>query len=95
MKSNPFPFLENEASSNVSPRELDRRMTQLAEERTALFDKAGSSSGLTTRDHERLRSVERELDECFLARRRQRALIDARRFDADSMFALRPMPREA
>jgi hypothetical protein len=94
MKSNPFPFQEDETASKVSPRELDRRTTRLAEERTALFDKAGSSSGLTTRDQERLRSIERELDECFLTRRRQRAQFDARRFDADSLISRRPTPRE-
>ena len=94
MKSNPFPFTEDESLSNVNPRELDRRMTRLAEERTALFDKAGSRSGLTTREQERLRSVERELDECFLGRRRQRARFDARRFDNDSMIPRRPTPRE-
>jgi hypothetical protein len=68
-------------------------MTRLAEERGALFDKAGSNFGLSIGDQARLKSIERELDECFLARRRQRAKQDARRFEADPPIIHRPAPR--
>jgi hypothetical protein len=63
--------------------DLDRRATKLAMERAALFDKAGASFGLSEIDQRRLKVVEGELDECFLARRRQRAVTDARRFERD------------
>jgi hypothetical protein len=66
-------------------------MTRLAAERGALFDKAGSNFGLSARDQQRLTAVERELDECFVARRQQRAMSDARRFDRESPVR-RPMP---
>jgi hypothetical protein len=63
--------------------DLDRRATKLAMERAALFDKSGASFGLSETDQRRLKVVESELDECFLARRRQRAVTDARRFERD------------
>ncbi len=69
------------SSGRVS--DLDRRMERLATERGVLFEKAGARNGLTGAEQQRLKVVERELDECFLARRQQRALHDARRFDRD------------
>ena len=72
--------------------DLDRRMNKLAVERGALFEKAGASFGLSPADHERLKAVERELDECFLARRQQRAVTDARRFELDSPYGRRRVP---
>jgi hypothetical protein len=69
--------------------ELDRRTTRLATERTALFEKAGAAVGLSVAEQQRLKLIERQLDECFLARRRERALADARRFDRDSPFIRR------
>jgi hypothetical protein len=60
---------------------LDRRVSRLASERGALFDKAGADIGLSTVEQQRLGTIERELDECFLARRRQRAEVNARRFE--------------
>jgi hypothetical protein len=68
---------------------LERRVNQLASERAVLFDRAGIRYGLSTTDQERLRSIERELDECFLDRRRSRAASEARRFDP---LARRPRP---
>ena len=76
-------------------RELDRRMTRLAMERTTLFEKAGGNAGLSATQQQRLSAIERELDECFLARRRERALHDARRFDRDTPIIRRaqgPLP---
>jgi hypothetical protein len=60
---------------------LERSITRLAVERGALFDKSASSFGLSAVDQQRLAVIERELDECFLARRRLRAERDSRRFD--------------
>ena len=85
-----FPYKEVESSSNETPRELDRRMTRLAEERGALFEKAGNLPGLSSGEQQRLKTIERELDECFLARRRQRARYDAHRFSTDYPVARRP-----
>jgi hypothetical protein len=76
------------APSGGNGSDLDRLMTRLATERGVLFDKAGASFGLSDVDHQRLKEIERELDECFLERRRKRAVRDARRFDRDA-----PIPR--
>lgn len=62
------------------PASLERKVKRLATERGDLFDRAGDA-GLSSQQQERLRSVERELDECFLARRKMQAARDARRFD--------------
>jgi hypothetical protein len=71
-------------------RELDRLTARLAMERAALFEKAGATAGLSSSEHQRLKVIELELDECFLARRRERALTDARRFDRDLPIIRRP-----
>jgi hypothetical protein len=63
--------------------DLERRVNRLASERAALFDKSGASFGLSGADHQRLGTVERELDECFALRRTHRAARDARRFARD------------
>jgi hypothetical protein len=68
-------------------------MTRLAAERGSLFEKAGSNFGLSASDQQRLTTIERELDECFLARRRNRAATDARRFDRDLPISRRPIPK--
>jgi hypothetical protein len=60
--------------------DLARRVSRLAAERATLFDRAGTSFGLSDADKARLRLVEQQLDECFLARRAQRAERNARRF---------------
>jgi len=73
---------------------LERNINRLVVERGALFDKAGASFGLTAVEQQRLHMVERELDECFLARRQLRAERDSRRFDAGMPFR-RSLRREA
>jgi hypothetical protein len=73
---------------------LERSINRLAVERGELFDKAGSNFGLSPVEQQRLSVVERELDECFLARRRLRAERDSRRFDAGMPFR-RSLRREA
>ena len=49
-------------------------VTRLASERSTLFNRSGSSFGLSAADQNRLRVVERELDECFGALREIRAV---------------------
>ncbi len=73
---------------------LERSINRLAVERGALFDKAGASFGLSAVEQLRLNSIERELDECFVARRRLRAERDARRFESGLVFR-RPLKRQA
>ena len=68
---------------------LERRVAKLAGERGALFDKSGASFGLTAADQQRLTAIERELDECFLARRQHRAVRDANRFERENPFVRR------
>ncbi len=71
------------AALPVDPANLERRVNRLATERGALFDKASANFGLSALDQKRLSAIERELDECFLARRRVRAERDAKRFERD------------
>jgi hypothetical protein len=59
---------------------LERQVNRLASERTILFAKASSPTGLSKSDHARLSVIARELDDCFALRRKQRAARDARRF---------------
>jgi hypothetical protein len=65
---------------------LEREVNRLTTERGALFDKAGAKFGLSDADQERLSTIERALDECFLARRQMRAGLDAQRFDREQPF---------
>src|ERR1700741_859629 len=60
------------AKFGVGERELDRLTARLATERTALFEKAGATEGLSSSEQQRLELIELELDDCFLARRRER-----------------------
>ena len=62
---------------------LEGRLADLAIERGELFDTANATGRLTAREQERLLTVERERDECFLARRASRAERDAQRFDRE------------
>jgi len=71
---------------------LERQVNKLVNERAALFDKAGASHGLSSIDQQRLGAIERELDECFLERRRLRANRDMQRFDRDRPFIRRQLP---
>ena len=75
------------------PASLERKVKRLATERGALFDRAGGNAGLSSAQQERLRSIERELDECFLERRKLRAAGDARRFDPYSRLPNAPGKR--
>ena len=65
----------------IEAENLDRRVSRLASERGALFDKAGANLGLARIEQQRLSTIECELDECFLERRRKRAEVNARRFE--------------
>jgi len=73
-------------------RGLESRLNRLATERGVLFDKAAGGFGLSGADKQRLHAVERELDECFLTRRQQRAARDADRFDRDAGLVRRARP---
>jgi hypothetical protein len=64
---------------------LELRVKELTVERSALFEKASIGSGLSTRDQQRLHSIERELDEFFVTRRRQRAARELHRFAPDGI----------
>jgi hypothetical protein len=77
----------------VDAASLRRRVTQLAIERGAPFEKAGASFGLSRVDQQRLGTIERELDQCFLTRRRLRAERDAHRFDRDAPLVPRALRR--
>ena len=55
---------------------LERRVNRLATERGALFAKAGTNLGLSSADQQRLKAIERELDECFVIRRQYRAACE-------------------
>jgi hypothetical protein len=79
-------------SSKASEATLAQQLNRLATERGALFDKAAGRFGLSGVDQQRLHAIERELDECFLARRRQRAARDARRFERDGPLIRRAQP---
>jgi hypothetical protein len=70
---------------------LARELTRLTTERTTLFAIAGTHAGLSKEQHARLGLVERQIDECFLRVRQQRAAQDARRFTNEVLGARRPI----
>ena len=72
---------------------IERSVSRLATERTTLFNRSGSSFGLSVVDQERLRAVERELDECFGALREIRAVRDASRFSREDPVVRRAIAR--
>ena len=73
---------------------LNRRVAALASERTSLFTRAGAmTGGLDAKDQTRLSSIEREIDECFLALREQRAVRDAERFTHEDPTFRRALKR--
>jgi hypothetical protein len=76
---------------------LERQLTRLTTERTALFAQAGTlTGGLSKEDQSRLTSVERQIDECYLEIRRDRAAREARRFTAEGLMIRRGVnPRPA
>jgi hypothetical protein len=71
---------------------LERHVNRLASERGTLFAKAATPAGLSQSEHTRLSAIERELDDCFALRRKQRAARDARRF-SNSTFPEPPVSR--
>jgi hypothetical protein len=86
------------ASVTSDPRidkaQLNRRVAALASERTSLFTRAGAmTGGLDAKDQTRLSSIEREIDECFLALREQRAVRDAERFTHEDPTFRRALKR--
>ena len=74
---------------------LERNLTRLASERTALFTRSGTSFGLNAADQNRLRVVEREIDETFGALREMRAVRDASRFSREDPVVRRAIARNA
>jgi hypothetical protein len=69
---------------------LERRLNRLASQRSALFERAGANFGLSGSEQHRLHEIERELDECFVARRQHRAARGIQRFARDGLSARRP-----
>ena len=78
---------------NVDRGSLERSVARLANERTTLFTRSGSSFGLSPADQNRLRVVERELDETFGALREMRAVRDATRFSREDPVVRRAITR--
>jgi hypothetical protein len=78
---------------NVDRGSIERNVTRLATERTTLFTRSGSSFGLSVADQNRLKVVERELDECFGALREMRAVRDATRFSREDPVVRRAISR--
>ena len=78
---------------NVDRGSIERNVTRLASERSILFTRSGTSFGLSAADQNRLRVVERELDECFGALREMRAVRDATRFSREDPVVRRAITR--
>ena len=78
---------------NVDRGSIERSVARLASERTTLFNRSGTSFGLSAADQNRLRVVERELDECFGALREMRAVRDASRFSREDPVVRRAIVR--
>ena len=78
---------------NVDRGSIERSVTRLASERSILFTRSGTSFGLSAVDQNRLRVVERELDECFGALREMRAVRDATRFSREDPVVRRAITR--
>jgi hypothetical protein len=85
----------NPRSGTAADRRLESQVNRLATERGVLFDKAAEGFGLSAADRQRLHAIERELDECFLTRRQQRAERDADRFDREAFVRRRLPPSTA
>ncbi len=73
---------------------IERNLNRLANERAALFTRSGQSFGLTPADQNRLKVVERELDECFGALREIRAVRDATRFSREDPVVRRAIAQD-
>jgi hypothetical protein len=79
---------------NTDRGSVERNLSRLASERTALFTRSGQSFGLTAADQNRLKVVERELDEAFGALRELRAVRDATRFSREDPVVRRAIARD-
>jgi hypothetical protein len=66
-----------------------QKLEHLAAERQALFGAAGANAGRTAAVQAKLDQIERELDECFLAVRAERAVRDAERFTNEDLVLRR------
>jgi len=78
---------------NADRGSIERNVNRLATERSTLFGRSGTSFGLSAADQNRLRVVERELDECFGALREMRAVRDATRFSREDPVVRRAITR--
>jgi hypothetical protein len=74
---------------------IERNLARLATERTTLFTRSGQSFGLTPADQNRLKVVERELDEAFNSLREMRAVRDASRFSREDPVVRRAIARNS
>jgi hypothetical protein len=72
---------------------LERNVNRLAAERTALFSRSSNRMGLSPADQNRLRLIERELDESFTSLRRVRAALDVTRFAREDSVVRRAVRR--
>ena len=73
--------------------EIERKIEQLSTERISLFARRNTGSNAAAVDRTRLKAIERELDECFVAVRSQRAQRDAKRFIAEEPVSRTRMAR--
>ncbi len=80
---------------NTDRGSIERNLNRLANERTTLFTRSGQSFGLTVADQNRLKVVERELDEAFGALREMRAVRDATRFSREDPVVRRAIARNS
>jgi hypothetical protein len=68
---------------------VEREIARLASERTDLFGRGGQSARLSSAEQSRLRSIERQLDDCFTSLRQLRAARAATRFAREQPFTQR------
>ena len=73
--------------------EVKRRIEQLSTERISLFAHAHCDANAVAVDRVRLKAIERELDECYVAVRSERARRDAKRFIAEEPVSRARMAR--
>jgi uncharacterized protein DUF2630 len=82
--------------STTTEGSVEREVARLASERTDLFSRSSGTGGLSNAEQSRLRSIERQLDECFVSLRQMRAARAANRFGREYPLANRAArPRDA